>query len=344
MTIATSVEETQRGTDSRTMPEHLEAVAAPVAHRRLSDIELAPVALLRPGDSPRSSGVDAAHVSVLAELDVPLPPLIVHRATMRVIDGAHRLRAAVLRGEERIRVQFFDGDEGEAFVLAVETNNAHGLPLSLADRTAAAARILRTHPEWSDRAVAAASGISAGTVRGLRTAPDVPAGCAVRVGLDGKARPVSSTEGRLRAAQLIERSPELSLRAIARQTGISLGTVRDVRRRLQLGEHVVPPGPGTGRERRSPGTEPVAQAVPQPRRITEPPDVLMRSLVNDPSLRLTDEGRYLLRLLASHQTAERHGDRLAASVPPHAVAAVSEVARRCARSWAEFADRLAARS
>lgn len=68
--------------------------------------------------------------------------------------------------------------------------------------------------------------------------------------------------------------------------------------------------------------------------------MLLRSLVNDPSLRLTEEGRYLLRLLMTHQIPERQGDRLAASVPPHAVVAVSEVARRCARSWEEFADRL----
>jgi hypothetical protein len=324
----------------------------PADPERLSDVELVHVTLLRPGDSPRSGRVDAAHVRLLAELDGPLPPLIVHRPTMRVIDGAHRLRAAVSRGEQRIRVRYFDGDEYEAFILAVSANNAHGLPLSLAERSAAAGRILRARPEASDRAVACIAGISAATVRGLRTAEvGAPAADAVRVGRDGRTRPVNSAEGRLRAAELIERSPELSLRAVARQVGISLGTVRDVHRRLSRGAHVVPPSLRAARDRDPVGAEHgglvghAGRPEPQPRRPTadEPPTALLRSLANDPSLRFTEDGRHLLRLLMSHQIPDRHGDRLAASVPPHAVVAVSEVARWCARSWEQFSERLEGR-
>jgi hypothetical protein len=41
---------------------------------------------------------------------------------------------------------------------------AHGLPLTLADRLAAAARIVTACPYWSDRAVAAVAGLSPKTV------------------------------------------------------------------------------------------------------------------------------------------------------------------------------------
>lgn len=274
-----------------------------------------------------------------------LPPLIVHRQTMRVIDGAHRLSAAVSHGRELIHVRFFEGDENEAFVLAVAANNAHGLPLSLAERSAAASRILRAHPDWSDRAVAAVAGISAGTVRGLRTAADpAQAPGAVRVGLDGRTRPVSSAEGRLRAAELLESSPELSLRAIARQAGISLGTVRDVRQRLVRGAHVVPARRRAEPDGRSARTAPGAQAATRSaRNPAEPPAVLLRTLLNDPSLRLNEEGRQLLRLLMTHQALDQQRDRLAACVPPHAVAAVSEAAHRAARAWESLAAQLAER-
>ena len=70
---------------------------------------------------------------------------------MRVIDGTHRLRAALLRGVDVIDVLYFDGPDADAFVLAVELNHTHGLPLSRADRTAAAERIIGSHPDWSDR-------------------------------------------------------------------------------------------------------------------------------------------------------------------------------------------------
>src|SRR5947208_3251503 len=70
--------------------------------------------------SPRITGENTEHASRLAELDKPLPPIVVHRSTMRVVDGMHRVRAAVLRGDEFIDAVFFDGSADDAFVLAVE--------------------------------------------------------------------------------------------------------------------------------------------------------------------------------------------------------------------------------
>ncbi|MFD1048366.1 ParB N-terminal domain-containing protein, partial [Kibdelosporangium lantanae] len=111
-------------------------------------------------DSPRLEGEDGEHIRALVELDVQLPPITVHRTTMRVIDGMHRLRAAVLRRQDFIDAYLVDAEPDDVFVLAVEANIQHGLPLTFADRKAAAARIVRSHPHWSDRAIAAKTGLS----------------------------------------------------------------------------------------------------------------------------------------------------------------------------------------
>src|SRR3981081_155007 len=92
---------------------------------------------------------------MLAEASGALPPIMVHRPTMRVIDGVHRVRAALLNGITEIEGRLLDWDENAAFILAVTANIAHGLPLNPADRAAAAARIIACQPLWSDRAVAA---------------------------------------------------------------------------------------------------------------------------------------------------------------------------------------------
>src|SRR5262249_13041343 len=150
-----------------------------------------PVSALRTGASPRQAGENLEHIRVLAEAPGELPPIIVRRADMRVVDGMHRLRAARLRGDEQIAVRFFDGDDNDAFVLAVRTNVTHGLPLSLADRKTAAERIVTSHPHWSDRMIATVSGLSAATIARIRKAhPELAADA--RVGHDGKVRPVNS--------------------------------------------------------------------------------------------------------------------------------------------------------
>lgn len=119
-----------------------------------------PLDALLPPDSPRVAGLDEQYALALAGLDARLPPILVQRSTMRVVDGAHRLRAARLRRDRTIEVEFFDGTDRESFVRAVEANLRHGLPLTLPDRRAAAGRIVRAFPEWSDRAVAAAVRLS----------------------------------------------------------------------------------------------------------------------------------------------------------------------------------------
>src|SRR5207302_2774758 len=105
---------------------------------------------LLPADSPRLEGEQPEQIHALAETDSQLPPILVHRPTMRVIDGMHRLRAVQLKGRKTIGVRFFDASEEEAFILAVQLNVEHGMPLTRADRKAAAQRIVMIRPQWSD--------------------------------------------------------------------------------------------------------------------------------------------------------------------------------------------------
>ena len=54
---------------------------------------------------------------------------------MQIIDGMHRLHAAVMRGQDKIPAWFLDCDEKDIFVIAVQANTAPGLPLSLTERS-----------------------------------------------------------------------------------------------------------------------------------------------------------------------------------------------------------------
>jgi ParB-like chromosome segregation protein Spo0J len=290
-----------------------------------------PVGSLRPADSPRLGGENAAHSRKLADADGPLPPILVHRQTMRVIDGAHRLRAALLRGEDMVAVRLFSGSADIAFVLAVESNLTHGLPLTQADREAAAARIVAAFPEWSDRAIAKSTGIGGKTVRGIRRCATaaVPQPNA-RLGRDGRVRPVSSAEGRRLASLVIAARPEASLRDVARIAGISPGTVRDVRQRMQRGEDPVP-----GRQLPPEQADGPAEA---PRPSAEDRLAWLRILKDDPSLRFSDGGRDLLRWLDGHAIDRGDWVKAAEAVPAHCATIVAELARRWAREWQDFAE------
>jgi hypothetical protein len=289
---------------------------------------------LRDADSPRSSGVNAEHARALAETDLTSAPIVVHRWTMRVIDGAHRVRAAALRGETEISARFFRGDEENAFVLAVLANIAHGLPLSLTERKAAAARIVVSHPLWSDRKIAALTGLAAKTVAAMRHRPtaDAPQ-LDTREGRDGRVRALDSTEGRRIASEIIADQPHLSLRRIAEQAGISPETVRDVRERLRRGKSPIPDG-----RRGKHLTETSVGDRTSGRTSIVVETSVMRTLWADPSLRLTGVGRHLLRLLDLNRLLAEHWRQLADDVPPHTAGRVAEVARKYAEAWQRFAD------
>ena len=292
--------------------------------------ELSVDRIREPAHRLRSDTGDRAHARSLADLDVELPPITVHRATLEVVDGVQRLRAAALAGRATIAVRYFDGSADEAFLLAVHANSRHGRPLSPEERSAAVRRILVIRPEWSDRAVAQAAGLSAKTVAAVRRVFEAEEGPRTRVGRDGRARPVDAAEGRVRAVELLTAQPQASLRSIARQAGISPSTARDVRDRISRGEDPVP----VRRRPTARGPRPAAAPV-DPARV-------MASLARDPALRYTDSGRRLLRLLTAHHLPQDLRDELLRTVPEHSVRGVVAAARACALAWDLLADSLAA--
>ncbi|EST32069.1 hypothetical protein [Streptomyces roseochromogenus] len=118
--------------------------------------------------------------------------------------GAHRLRAALPRGEEYVEAWFVEGTGEDAFVPAVRLNSQHGLPLSQADRTAAAERFLSTRSQGSDRRIAGSTGVSPATVAALRGRSSVSeAQSNARAGCDGRVRPLNAAEGRRRAVRFL---------------------------------------------------------------------------------------------------------------------------------------------
>jgi ParB-like chromosome segregation protein Spo0J len=339
-------------------------------------IQRVSVRAIHAGDSPRLAGESAEHARMLAETGAALPPILVHRGTMRVIDGMHRLRAAQLRGDETIDVEFFDGSEDEAFIVAVRANIAHGLPLTLADREAAAGRILASNPQRSDRSIAQITGLAAGTVGEVRrrTVPGVDGAGATRLGRDGRVRPVNVAEARRMARDVIAERPQASLREIARAAGLSPSTVQDVRDRIRRGEDPVPDGRLTprrvgnattgvpsaapdalsdrrrragGRHLQSGGAPRAGRGLDKDGRTAErysgpSRSRLLENLSRDPSLRFTDSGRSLLRALFA-RTCGPPAPHLFESIPPHCVYTVAALARACAQEWQDLAGQLESR-
>ncbi|GAB3505871.1 hypothetical protein GCM10027521_61620 [Amycolatopsis cihanbeyliensis] len=258
---------------------------------------------------------------------------------MRVMDGLHRVRAAILRGEELIEIELFDGTERDALVQAVKLNAKHGLPLSQEDRIGAAGRILAEFPDWSDRTIAELIGISAKRVSELRKSTEGELEANVRVGKDGRVRPLSTTEGRNTAAQLFAERPGASLREVAREAGISAGTARDVRARLSRGESPATPSERGARRRFRPSA-PTPQA---PELSREEFRKVLGVLMRDPSMRLSENGRKVLRLLEAHLLSDADWSVLVEGVPTYAIDVLAQTARGCAERWSWFAETLARR-
>ncbi|MFI0712167.1 hypothetical protein ACH4SK_16180 [Streptomyces inhibens] len=300
-----------------------------------------PIDSLLLADSPRKNGLDQEHVRLLAEAGGELPPVLVHRATMRVVDGMHRLHAAVMRGHDSIDVEFFDGAESEIFLQAVWANVVHGLPLSLQDRKSAAVRLIRTHAELSDRALARATGLSPKTVGGIRRrSGEENAHPNKRIGRDGRAHPIDTARRRQVAAEFMAERPEASLREVAEIAGIAVSTAHEARRRLQE--------EGAGR------AEKAVAVTTQPRLSGEQSEkkqvaatvsslgpsrnarATIKAMLADPSLRFSQSGRELLRLLLTRAVEIGELDEFMDAVPAHSARLMADVAAEFARTWDKF--------
>jgi ParB-like chromosome segregation protein Spo0J len=312
-------------------------------------VEWVPISDLVVSFTPRVGGTDLSYAAELSDLVGELPPILVHRPTMIVIDGRHRLQAAQLEGRRHIAARFFEGSRQDAALLSVAVNVAQGRPLSLADRVAAAERLFASHPDWSDRAVAAVVGLSPKKTAAVRRRATATRPGERRLGLDGRSRPLNTADARELADRLLREDPRASLRTIAREAGLSPATVADVRNRISRGEHPVPArlrGRVTGPAARpQPGREtaPRPDTAPRPetetRSVTELP-LIFDSLRRDPSLRLNDTGRAVLRMLDACALVARDRQRITAQLPPHCKRQMSELMNGYAEVLRVFAHDL----
>jgi hypothetical protein len=291
-----------------------------------------PVKNLTVTDSPRLAGVDHAHVVRLAECDGDLPPIVVHRETMRVIDGSHRLQAAIRNKRDLVDIVYFDGSEDDAFALAVELNIKHGLPLSLRDRKAAASRILTNGADLSDRAIAATTGLSDKTIAAIRVRLGAESPhLATRRGRDGHAYPVDRAERRRRVVRMLGERPGASAREIASAAGVSRATVSDIRKRLTAGQDSAST---LGLPERGVGTASKTGVHALDKQAA------LERLRSDPSFRGNEVCRDLLRWLCAHTIDAADLPESTEGIPSHRIELVISLARQTALTWLEFARRL----
>lgn len=304
-----------------------------------------PISSLVSTKTPRLGGVNKSHIRTLAEIHTGLPPILVHKSTGHVIDGIHRLRAALLRGEDMIEARFIDVSEEEAFLIAVSVNVTHGLPLSLADRKAAARRIVEVHPEWSDRTIAATAGLSPKTVRAIRkSSGEENPHLNSRIGRDGRIYPVNGADGRRRVRQAVEAHPEASTRQIAAIAGVSVGTVHKMRERLQQEQVQTPPiqssslkdnaGPQLPNRSVALSGAVVGRATALDRRAIE------QRLKRDPALKHSESGRSLIKWLNACSIASEECRKVVDIVPSRWSTVVVDLARSYAQEWQQLAGEL----
>jgi ParB-like chromosome segregation protein Spo0J len=294
-----------------------------------------PIAALEVGPSRRERGVDSAHVAALAEVAESWPPIVVNRSDRAVVDGQHRVAAAKQLGLREVDVIWFDGSDIENHLEFVRRNVSHGLPLTLAERRAAARRFVSSCPELSDRGIASVCGLSPRTVRRLRE----EAGAAAertngtrrgqrRIGRDGRVRPIDPKATRVRIAEEIARQPDASLRKIARAVGASPETVRSVRNELRGTDASTRAGELAG--------DPAATAL----------SLLSRSPGSRAGLVCRDDrafidredGQAFVEWFGATSVEQSKLWQYLESVPLSRVYEIADEARRRAEFWTSFAD------
>ncbi len=234
-------------------------------------------------------------------------------------------------------------------MLAVRLNIAHGLPLTRAERTAAAVRIIRCHPQWSDRMIAITVGLSPRTVAKARhrsTAQSMQS--STRLGKDGRMRPINHAAGRLKVAALLADNPTLPIRAIAQQAGVSCSTVHNVRQRLRAGQHPTPDHHQDSNHRPHPRE---TDAYPhhdtahhRPPATAGDIPVLLATLKKDSSPQAGDITLSLLRCLEKYRIEMPWANKIIGMVSPRWASAVAQLAREYARVWTHIAAQLEQRA
>jgi hypothetical protein len=140
-------------------------------------------------------------------------------------------------------------------------------------------------------------------------------------------------------------NPRASLREIARKAGVSVTTARDVRQRIDQGQSPLPDALAKNSGRRPQRSGSAATTAEEPLLIGTrvPPDRrgsdLLQRLRRDPSVRSSERGRALLRLLSLVAVAVNACNEFAEAAPIHCSGTIAEIARKNARAWQEIAEK-----
>ncbi|MDO8364668.1 MAG: hypothetical protein Q7V88_17390 [Actinomycetota bacterium] len=292
------------------------------------------LASLPVGHAWRAEGLNDARVAALAARYSRLPPVLVRRQDMLVVDGAHTVAAARRLGMQVAHVQWFDGQwaqAAEAFVL--RNSSEHALPLTTDDRRGLIHSALRAEPTWSDRRIAQVCGVSPKMIARVRagaTSPEPIHGAEKRVGRDGRARPVRAGAMRSSILQMLEQQPDASLRTIASALGVSPETVRSVRRERE----VCSESPARVVSRQFGAL--VDEFLARPRRESPAP------WRGDSAFSSTTEGETFVAWFESTHVVD-HPSRID-EVPLSRIYEIADEARRRAAFWSAFADSVEGRA
>ena len=182
--------------------------------------------------------------------------------------------------------------------------------------------------------------MSAKAIASLRNSSTVPQMHLKRLGRDGKRRPIAHGEGRLRALEYITAHPEASVRQVARETDVSVGTVQKARESLRNGASHRSDGQATDTVAACPLP---AESDPRPAgRGNSVPylawPVVARKFTSDPVLRYTEGGRAFLRWMRAHSMHADEWREFADAIPTHWLDDVSRIALGMSDEWRQFAD------
>jgi hypothetical protein len=276
------------------------------------------VGRLRRGDSPRLGGIDAAHLDALVELDGAWPPLLV-TPSMRILDGHYRHLAARRIGMREVECTIYEGDDTSGYVESVRRNSVHGLPLTLAERRAAATRVLLLEPAWSDRRIGHICGLAHETVGRLRR----------RLSADGTISLHEKRLGRDGALRSLQRRGAGAAPPADRPEGVTSPTVAT---RPELA--VVPGAEPRGAARGADGAG-VATGAPTAAAASA-------ELSSDAAFTSTAAGAGFVGWFDGTSLGDAWSGHVDA-VPLSRIYEVADEARRRASAWNEFADSLVAR-
>ncbi len=286
-------------------------------------VEAVPVRKLKAGLSPRSGDLNEANIEALAEVIDRLPPILVHKESMTVIDGHHRLEAVRRAGHELIGAVLVATTLAEAAALAIVANVAHGLPLTISERKEAASRLIEATPDQSDRSIAVLCGLAPSTVAKVRArCLGSTTGYDNRLGVDGHRRGRCSDEVKERLAASLHDRPDQSYRTLGRDVGVSASTVSRLARRGA-------PRLGRGTSRNGKGSDATSSGV---------------SATSDVALSSLPEAEGFVAWFDSHRIESTAWRRYLPLVPLSRVYEIADECRARAAAWSEMASALEHRS